>query len=695
MDPKNKDKVGISETPHSGTEEGEVTAWLRTIEGTVKWRDGIGNKAGWKRFVNEYKNNWDFFQTSVSIPVVPINLVYAYTKTEISRLYFRDPWITVNAKRREDLMAAQIAEQIINYTWNELKLKQQIKQTLLETILVGHSWIKVGYAAEFGTVESQPKEPKGPGRPKKYKEVDTNEYIKSESVFAYHVPYKDIIFDPSATFPATHNARWMAHKVVKPYRAVKQSGIYEHTDELRADTFIEDPNVPYDTADSLKEGFGKDVRSVVLWEIYDLDHQTITTVSPGCKRKLREIPLPEYLNGGFPFVQFAFNPVPGDVYPMSDIAPHEGQIIEMIKMVSIEMNHLKRWNRQMIVDADTFTPDEMAKFKDANDGAIIQSQMPGAKDKIFIPPYAPVQSDIYGVFNQIYQLWQMISGQSAADQGGQPKTQTRTLGELRMTLQGSKSRSEEKIDVVEDAIAEVARKMLTIIQKKYDLPKMARIVGPKAVQEKILKILPGRPSAQPMTPGAPQPQQQPGMPAQPPAQGQPNPLEAQSQMSEFNFSWNRQDVMGEMDVDVLAGSTVPMDRESQLQIMEKMIPLLGAAGIQPGSAAAKAFAREFMRLVGIMSLESVLDIAEQQPPQPPPKLMEIQAKVQAKQQESKVKIQGMQQQQALKLQAQKEKLAVDKAKNHMNLQKDVMHTILEQFRNSHATVNGETNGSPV
>lgn len=500
-----KEKVGVSETPHSGSEKSEVKSWLRTIESTVKWRDGIGIKGGWKRFVNEYKNNWDFLQASVSIPLVPINLVYAYCKTEIARLYFRDPWITVNAKRQEDIGASQIAEQILNYTWGELKLKHQIKQALLETILVGHSWIKIGYVAEFGTVESQPKEePKrGPGRPslKKFKEVETNEYIKSENVFAYHVPYKDIIFDPSATYPATHNARWMAHKVVKPYRAICQSGIYEHTEELKPNVFIEDPNVPYDTPDSLKEGFGKDVRSVVLWEIYDLDHQTITTVSPGCEYKLREVPLPDYLNGGFPFIQFAFNPVPGDVYPMSDILPHEGQIIELIKIISIEINHLKRWNRQIIVDSDTFTPDEAAKFKDANDGAVIQAQTPGAKDKIFIPPYAPVQSDVYQIWNQVFDVWRNIAGQTGPDQGGPAKVPTRTLGELRMQLQGGHARAEEKVDVLEDSIAEVARKLLAIIQKKYDLPKIARLVGPRSVQQKILKTLPQRPSAQPNVPG--------------------------------------------------------------------------------------------------------------------------------------------------------------------------------------------------
>src|SRR6267142_5497562 len=93
MDDKQKDKVGTSETPHSDSESKEVKAWLRTISSTEKWRDNRFENMGCKRFVNEYKGDWDFLQASVSIPVVPINLVYAFVKTDGSSMQFRDPWV--------------------------------------------------------------------------------------------------------------------------------------------------------------------------------------------------------------------------------------------------------------------------------------------------------------------------------------------------------------------------------------------------------------------------------------------------------------------------------------------------------------------------------------------------------------------------------------------------------------------------
>lgn len=671
-----KETVGVSETPNPTTEKLEVESWLRTIEATERWRDSIGDKAGWKRFIAEYKNDWNHLQAQVSIPIIPINLIFAYVKTEIARLYFRDPWITVNPKRYEDIGAAQIAEQVINYIWKDLKIKDEIKKVLLETLLVGHSWIKVGYVAEFGTVESKPKEEvkRGPGRPPKAKpmEVETNEYIKSESVFAYHVPYDNIIFDPSATYPCTNTARWMAQKIVKPYRAVVESGIYENTDQLKTARFFDDKNALMDNADQVDMVGGKDVKSVVLWEIYDLDHKQIITVSPGCPKKLREVPIPEYLNDSFPFIQFAFNPIPGDVYPLSDIAPHEGQIYELIKMVSIEMNHLKRWNRQMVVDEGTFTKDEEAKFKDANDGAIIHAQGGNAASKIFIPPYAPVQSDIYGVFNQIYQLWQTISGQTSTEQGGQARTQTRTLGELRLALQGSKARPEEKVDVLEDSIEIVAEKLLSIIQKKYDLPKIARLVGPDAIQEKVMKNLPNRPSAQPQLAG-----------------GQPNPIAQGSFQSSFGFSWNKTDVVGEMDVDVLAGSTAPMDRESQLEIMERMVPLLAGAGVTPGSPPAKSFLREFMRLIGIVSLETVMEQIDQLGPPPNPEMEKAQADLKSKQMESDIKLKSLAMQEKLKIQGMEQKNELLAQKENIQIQSQIMSSVLNSFRDRDRYIPGE------
>jgi len=460
-------------------------------------------------------------------------------------------------------------------------------------------------------------------------------------------------------------ARWVAIKWEKPLRAIKESWIYDHADEVKPDG-----------GDSMKEP-NKDTSNVTKatgWEIYDLDHMKVVTVSPGCAYKLREIDYPDYLNEELPLVEFSFNPVPEEPYAMSDIAAHEPQIIELSKMMCIMINHLKRWNRQIFMKPGLMTDENKTNFKNAADGAIIEIQGDPSKD-FFIPPYAPVQQDIYGVWNLCMEMWKNICGQGSMDRGAEGKAATRTLGELRAQLEGGRSRSDEKLDVMEDSLGELARKLLYILQTKYDLPKLAQVVGNKNIMD-ALKL---RPTVQTG-----------------------NALQPVSVTGEQGFTWNKEDIQGELEVDVLAGSTAPLDKESQIEQFEKLMPIMPALGVGPGSPPAKAFGREFMRLIGIPSLEMIMDMIDQMPPQPPPKMMEIQAKLKAKQAEVQAKLQGKQQElqikkqesqikmqgMAAKTQADIIKAKVDVQKAQHSMQNDVLKQLLGSVRGPADNGNG-------
>jgi hypothetical protein len=260
------------------------------------------------------------------------------------------------------------------------------------------------------------------------------------------------------------------------------------------------------------------------------------------------------------------------------------------------------------------------------------------------------------------------------DRGAEGKAATRTVGELRMQLAGGKGRSDEKLDVMEDSLEEVARKLLFILQTKYDLPKIAKIVG----NRNIMQALKSRPTAQPG-----------------------NALQPMSVTGDQGFSWNREDIHGELDVDIVAGSTAPLDKESQIEQFEKLIPMLPALGVGPGSPAAKALGREYFRMLGIPSLELIMDLIDQMPPQPPPKLMEIQAKIKQKQAEGQMKMQGKAaelqmkaQENQIKMAGMKAKTAADIIKAKVDVQKaqhgmqmDVLKHLMGSVKNGNG--NGE------
>ena len=565
---KNDDTIGSGETPiETGTQEtDEVKAWIETIQSTENWRDNIANKNRWKILEKEYRGNWTHLDETTSIPVMPVNLIFAFVKTEIARLYFKDPHITVNAKRIEELAGAEIAEALINYKWMDMNLKEEIKRAMIDALLVGHGWIKLGYSAEIGIAEDKPAESEGE---KTEKEATVNEFIKSEDIFAYHVPWKDVLFSPDSIRPP-HDSRWLAFRVVRPLRAIKESGIYNEDavkDLKPVGTRSED--------DPQKQ---TNVNNVTLWEIWDMDHRKVKTISAGCEKFLRNIDMP-YDIKGYPAVMFSFNIVNNEPYPMSEVGMWEPQVIELMKMISIMINHLKRWNRQIFVKEGFMTEIELDKFKKGTDGAIIR--FTGNQSEMFIPPYAPVQQDVYGVWNLIMQMWQTVSGQTETDRAGQARTQTRTLGELRLQMQGGQSRSDEKLDSLEDKISELAEKLITIMRQKMTLPKIIRMVGPKKVEEALLQ---NRPSAS-----------QPG-----------------AYTSSDSFSTNGNDIPKDIDIDTVAGSTIPLNKENKIEMLTELMKIEQAFGIVPGGQAARELGRTILNEMNVPEMDRVMDIADQE-----------------------------------------------------------------------------------
>lgn len=539
-----------------------ATDWQKIISETLQWRQQIESQERWMEFIDEYKNKWDHITSRVKIPILPLNLVYAYVKTEIARLYFQDPYIAVNPKRPQDIGAAAISEQLINYYWKELELKREIKRAQIDAHLVGHAWMKIGYTADFSPAEYDVQ---------KGKEVELNEFITNENIFAYRVSWKDVLFSPDSLNPP-YDSRWIAHRIVRPYSAIVNSNLYKNTNTLK----------PLFNPSTLDNPTLKNFTQVaVLWEIWYRDSRRVYTIAEGSDKFLRIIDWPYTYLEGYPFIMFKFNENPDEPYPLSDVGMQEPLIVELMKLMAIMTNHLKRWNRQIFMRTGFLTEQEQEKFRSGIDGAIIQTEDAPANG-IFIPPYAPVQSDIYGIWNLIMDMWRNITGQSEVERGAAARTQTRTLGELRLTLTGGRARADEKVDMLEDSMEEMARKLLQIMKQTLSVPKMIRIIG--ATPENLMAILQSRPSA-----------------------GQAGAL-----TGEKTFTLTKEDIQGEFDVDVVAGSTVPLSRENRLKLLEQILTSLPSIGIPPGGQASRSLGREILRDIGIKSAENIFKEAEQE-----------------------------------------------------------------------------------
>jgi hypothetical protein len=198
------------------------------------------------------------------------------------------------------------------------------------------------------------------------------------------------------------------------------------------------------------------------------------------------------------------------------------------------------------------------------------------------------------------------------------------------------------------------------MQKKYDLPKIVRIVGQRSIDKATVEA---RPSAN----GLMKDQSQTGV---------------DQQGGVFSFTATKDDIHGEMDVDTLAGSTIPLNKENQLKVLEQMMPSMLQVY---GPKAARELFREILRLVNIQSLERIADIADQEAeeaakhPQPNPQVQKAQMDMQVKQQDAQlkaqveqVKLQTEQAKSKLELQGMQAKVQVDLIKAKLEAQKAQM-----------------------
>lgn len=547
--------------PDKIKDDKRITArqWMKRINRSLKVRDQVRDKQNWKRILDEYKGEYRLGQQNTNVP--PINLVYGYVHTAIPRIYFRDPYMSINPKGSESINAARVLEIVINYLFRELNLKNEVYRLLMDVFLCGHGWFKYGYISKMAEAESEVP-------------TERSEYVKDEEIFVAYVPYEDIVFDVTLSKDPPHDCRWIAHRIIRPLSEIKDDPKYTNTANLK-------PNISTRDArgekidDLLKDS---DLDLFEFWEVTDMDTMKVYAVADSMDKYIRESDYIYDMNG-LNYSMLKFNMVPGEPYPLSDIYIIEAQILERVKLRAAQLNHIKRWARQLSVEEGSMTKQEIEKFAQGIDGAVTQ------RKKGTAPPspiqYADIQRESFQVDDLIQRDIDAVIGQNETDRGGQARTQTKTKFELQEQTQGSGVRQAQRQDKLEDFLEEVATKVIALIKQFQTTPKYVRITGMSP--EEIVKSFAGLPGVATDSNG---------------------------------LRFTREAIQGDYDVDAKAGSTLPLNRENKLKVIDSVLnpQVMQVLGIMPGSPTAVALGKCLFRELDIKEVETAYDqqVAQQQ-----------------------------------------------------------------------------------
>ena len=389
------------------------------------------------------------------------------------------------------------------------------------------------------------------------------------SLYSNWLDWKHVLWNIGSKRPPI-DCDWMANKIVWPLSKIKET--YPAAKGLEGSP---SPEVDDDTYK--KSMYKDDIKVGVMWEIHNKQKREIYLIAEGLKDKYLTPPRPwpEYQQE-FPFLMYWDFAVPGSPRPMSSIAPWEAQILEEMVIMAQAINHAKRWNRQLFVKGGSVDDNALDKFERGDDGAVITVNGNMDESSFRFSDFGPLPTDFYLLMDRLQAIKRNINGQPEFAKGGVTKTNTRTIGELQLMQQGNQSRQGRKIDRLETHCENIARHMMNCLKENFDFEQVVQITGD--APEELIKTL--------------------GENYDPVTQ---------------SVKFTPEEIDGEYDVDIKAGSTLPMDRQTRIQMMELILQTIAQAAAQgPLSNFMVTLIGELLKDYDIKSLEEAYALDVQQ-----------------------------------------------------------------------------------
>jgi hypothetical protein len=541
------------EKPKVGKEA--VNLWQERVSLAKQANEDWARKEGAERITQEYNGKFEIFFNGLKgkIPVPPINEIFSFVQSDLAHTNNRDPYISVNPKKKGTVQGAKIWETVLNHDWRHLKIKEELEVEIIDKDLAGYAFHKTGWDVESKGAEEDLK-------------------IVKESLYSKRVDWRDIVWNFGAENPP-YDCLWMAQRIVKPLSQVKEK--YPNANGRWPLKGVQNPEVDKNAYD--KATYKDDISVAVLWEIWDKQTRQIFLIAEGLNGKFLEEPRPwpDYMDE-FPFLMYWDFYAPTKRRPMSSIISWEPQVHEKMVIMAAAVNHAKRWNRQMLLKKGAISNNDLDKIERGDDGAIIDYTGTGnLNENMQVLDWGSVPTDYYLIMDRLASIQRDVNGQPEFERGGVTKTTSRTEGELQMIQQGADARTNRKIDRFETHIENIARHMLAHRKGNFDYEETIRVTG--ETPEAVLQALGDH--YDPIT-----------------------------KMVKFDAK----DIEGDYDVEVKAGSTLPLNTQTKKQILQMILKTLASLGGQPLPPTLKIIISEILREYDMKSLEEAFAVEQQQ-----------------------------------------------------------------------------------
>jgi len=575
------------DTMDGGKREKTVATCMRRVEDAMKWRKNANYDDKWSKIIKIYANQYDYPELDGYEDVIAPNMLFSTANVIVPSIMVNYPKITVTPRTPDRVQSAQIVEAMANYQWERYNFQDEVRMAIKDFVTLGIAVTKVTWVLR-----------------EEEREMDRDEWVMSaqqaimevtqarvnaemsgmavdlpsdEDVLAALPSTKtvvvedranvervspfDIYIDPDAT--RIKDARWIAQRMYIPLKDAKERDDWNASARRKLKgAAMSDAKRDYDLLFQGEER-GNDAAFAVVWEYYDLIDGTVCTFAESCEMFLSP-PEPFPYPFGHPFVFGENYMIPEKLYPMGDLEAILPLQMELALTRTQMVNDRKRFRRLYMYKPEVIGPDGLAALMSSDDNAMIPIDTDGSFGDAIAPmATTPLPPEFYNQTAMIIDDINLVSGVTEYQRGAVAEVR-RTATEAAMIQDMANARSADKLAKIEKMISEIAEKTVALAQEFLTTEQVARVLG----QDGAASWVP----------------------------------------------YNRDDVQGQYDFHVAAGSTQPMNesfrRQSAMQLLEVMAPFIGS-GIVDATKLAEHVMREGF---GIKDAQSF--IVQQQPAGP-------------------------------------------------------------------------------
>lgn len=424
----------------------------------------FGHSTQWAEFRNYYRGRFPGVEEH---GLLPYNITYAFGQVLIPSVYYQNPGLLVSPRQPGFEIASKVLESIGHWLIQELRVKQILRQAILDAYLCGRGIIKIGYDSEFSLPDRnlvaellgedvEQVEPMlgGAGMP----------WIQRIDPDMFLVPFGSI------ELPGMD---WVDHIVLRPLDEVKKDRLYKNVSNMEGNFVTRILNNRNKT--SFYQQLIDQTDYVEIHEIADAKRRERLALVWGHEKFIRP-PADDILQvDGLPYVDLCFNEDPEYYWCPSDAALIEPQQLEMNEARTLAMKHRRIALARLLVTTGTLAPAEAEKLLGENVGPIIN--VDGPVDESRIREFRHnIPQDVVFWTDLIREDAREILGIGRV-QAGKENQGRRTATEVERVQQAHDLRMGMRRDRVGDCLQNLMRKLFQICQKMWSTEKVVQIVG--------------------------------------------------------------------------------------------------------------------------------------------------------------------------------------------------------------------------